>query len=67
MNVTLDTLEIRHIELPTNYIAFGAVLFVAMSTYIVKSLVSLFDRCNATPVANQCYLPAALDDLEESL
>ena len=42
MNVTLDTLEIRHVTLPPMHIEWvSALLILTMSMYIVSTIVSL--------------------------
>lgn len=68
MNVTIDTLEIRSVTLPYGSSAISAGLIVAMAIYIVASLVSLFEKCGAHPVAEQYYSAVELDNqLDETL
>ena len=62
MNVTIDTLEIRSVELPAGASAIHAVLMVAMATYIFTSLMSLYQRCHENPLPGQNYQVASFND-----
>ena len=62
MNVTIDTLEIRSVQLPAHISEISAVLVVAMAVYIVGTVINLIWQCREP--ARSLYPYAAMEEAD---